>query len=64
MNSKLLRKIEKDLEITSNELLRYNFCQGMTAAHLDEKVPCPDCELDIYARSYEHIDNMLSFGDD
>ena len=64
MKSILIRDLEKDVEVTNSDLLQYNLAQGMTAAHLDETIPCPDCELDIYARSYEHIDSMLLFGDD
>jgi|WetSurMetagenome_2_1015567.scaffolds.fasta_scaffold14367_4 hypothetical protein len=64
MNAELIRDIEKSLEIQSKDLLQHNIAQGMMAAHLNKTVPCPECELDIYARTYEHIDTMLLFGDD
>jgi len=64
MDAKLIRDIEKSLELQSKDLLQYNIAQGMMSAHLNKTIPCPECELDIYARTYEHIDNMLSFGDD
>jgi hypothetical protein len=37
----------------------------MTVAHLYEAIPCPhtDCDLDLYARTYEKVESELMFGD-
>jgi hypothetical protein len=65
MIAQVIDDIMRELNITDKDVIDRCFADAMTVAHLYEAIPCPhaDCDLDLYARTYEKVESELMFGD-
>lgn len=59
-----LSKIYNDMGNLSDEDASKSMRGAMEAAHLDDTIPCPICDRELYIRTYEKIDSMCDFGDE
>ncbi len=64
MMSYLKIEIDNAIFSLSNEDSSKGFRGAMESAHLDDNIPCPICDEEIYYRTYEKVESMCQFGDD